>query len=209
MCAISAISASARRRSAANRFAWYSALSCMKEMFSSEKYTQYLKTMAKFHTYSLNNTILISMQRPDATLVTGYERWKSMGRQVKKGEKAIRIIAPTTIKEKRQQKKLDEENKPVLDENGDPEMEEVEVPIQKYKVTNVFDISQKEGDSIETLDAVELTAGVENYAEFLQAVGKVAPVPIRFDELTGQTKGYFHTVKQEIVIQKGMAESQT
>ena len=94
-------------------------------MFSSEKYTQYLKTMAKFHTYSLNNTILISMQRPDATLVTGYERWKSMGRQVKKGEKAIRIIAPTTIKEKRQQKKLDEENKPVLDENGDPEMEQV------------------------------------------------------------------------------------
>ena len=181
----------------------------MKEMFSSEKYTQYLKTMAKFHTYSLNNTILISMQRPDATLVTGYERWKSMGRQVKKGEKAIRIIAPAPVKEKRQQKKLDEENKPVLDENGDPEMEEVEVTVQKYKVTNVFDISQTEGNPIETLDAVELTAGVENYAEFLQAVEKVAPVPIRFDELTGQTKGYFHTVKQEIVIQKGMAESQT
>lgn len=88
-------------------------------------------------------------------------------------------------------------------------MEEVEVTVQKYKVTNVFDISQTEGDPIETLDAVELTAGVENYAEFLQAVEKVAPVPIRFDELTGQTKGYFHTVKQEIVIQKGMAESQT
>lgn len=181
----------------------------MKEMFSSEKYTQYLKTMAKFHTYSLNNTILISMQRPDATLVTGYERWKSMGRQVKKGEKTIRIIAPAPVKEKRQQKKLDEENKPVLDENGDPEMEEVEVTVQKYKVTNVFDIFQTEGDPIETLDAVELTVGVENYAEFLQAVEKVAPVPIRFDELTGQTKGYFHTVKQEIVIQKGMAESQT
>lgn len=178
-------------------------------MFSSEKYTQYLKTMAKFHTYSLNNTILISMQRPDATLVTGYERWKSMGRQVKKGEKAIRIIAPVPVKENRQQKKLDEENKPILDENGDPEIEEVEAIVQKYKVTNVFDISQTEGDPIETLDAVELTAGVENYAEFLQAVGKVAPVPIRFDELTGQTKGYFHTVKQEIVIQKGMAESQT
>lgn len=144
--------------------------------------------MAKFHTYSLNNTILISVQRPDATLVTGYERWKSMGRQVKKGEKAIRIIAPAPVKEKRQQKKLDEENKPVLDENGDPEMEEVEVPVQKYKVTNVFDISQTEGDPIETLDAVELTVGVENYAEFLQAVEKVAPVPIRFDELTGQTK---------------------
>ena len=181
----------------------------MKEMFSSEKYAQYLKTMAKFHTYSLNNTILISMQRPEATLVTGYERWKSMGRQVKKGEKAIRIIAPAPVKEKRQQKKLNEENKPVLDENGDPEMEEVEVTVQKYKVTNVFDISQTEGDPIETLDAAELTAGVENYAEFLQAVEKVAPVPIRFDELTGQTKGYFHTVKQEIVIQKGMAESQT
>ena len=149
------------------------------------------------------------MQRPDATLVTGYERWKSMGRQVKKGEKAIRIIAPAPVKENRQQKKLDEENKPVLDENGDPEIEEVEAIVQKYKVTNVFDISQTEGDPIETLDAVELTAGVENYAEFLQAVGKVAPVPIRFDELTGQTKGYFHTVKQEIVIQKGMAESQT
>ena len=181
----------------------------MKEMFSSEKYAQYLKIMAKFHTYSLNNTILISMQRPDATLVTGYERWKSLGRQVKKGEKAIRIIAPAPIKEKRQQKKLDEENKPVLDENGDPEMEEVEVTVQKYKVTNVFDISQTEGDPIETMDAAELTAGVENYAEFLQAVEKVTPVPIRFDELTGQTKGYFHTVKREIVIQKGMAESQT
>lgn len=181
----------------------------MKELFSSEKYAQYLKTMAKFHTYSLNNTILISMQRPDATLVTGYERWKSMGRQVKKGEKAIRIIAPAPVKEKRQQKKLDEEKKPVLDENGDPEMEEVEVTIQKYKVTNVFDFSQTEGDPIETLDAAELTAGVENYAEFLQAVETVAPVPIRFDELTGQTKGYFHTVKREIVIQKGMAESQT
>lgn len=96
-----------------------------------------------------------------------------------------------------------------LDENGDPEIEEVEATVQKYKVTNVFDISQTEGDPIETLDAAELTAGVENYAEFLQAVEKVAPVPIRFDELTGQTKGYFHTVKQEIVIQKGMAESQT
>ena len=97
--------------------------------------------MAKFHTYSLNNTILISMQRPDATLVTGYERWKSMGRQVKKGEKAIRIIAPAPVKENRQQKKLDEENKPVLDENGDPEIEEVEAIVQKYKVTTVFDIS--------------------------------------------------------------------
>ena len=116
--------------------------------------------------------------------------------------KAVKIVKPNDLQ-------IIDMDKPVLDENGDPEMEEVEVSIQKYKVTNVFDISQTEGDLIETLDAVELTAGVENYAEFLQAVGKVAPVPIRFDELTGQTKGYFHTVKQEIVIQKGMAESQT
>lgn len=178
-------------------------------MFSSEKYTQYLKTMAKFHTYSLNNTILISMQRPDATLVTGYERWKSMGRQVKKRREDDPDHCACPGKRETTAEKLDEENKPVLDENGDPEMEEVEVTVQKYKVTNVFDIFQTEGDPIETLDAVELTVGVENYAEFLQAVEKVAPVPIRFDELTGQTKGYFHTVKQEIVIQKGMAESQT
>ena len=96
-----------------------------------------------------------------------------MGRQVKKGEKAIRIIAPAQVKENRQQKKLDEENKPVLDENGDPEIEEVEAIVQKYKVTNVFDISQTEGDPIETLDAVELTAGVENYAEFCRRLERL------------------------------------
>lgn len=181
----------------------------VQEMFSSEKYEQYLKTMAKFHTYSLNNTILIAMQRPDATLVTGYDRWKSMGRQVRKGEKAIKIIAPVQVKEKQQRQKLDENRQPILDENGNPEQEEVEVSVQKFKATNVFDVSQTDGEPLQTLETKELTAGVENYDMFLKAVEHVAPVPIRFDELSGKEKGYFHLGRQEIVIQKNMAESQT
>ena len=181
----------------------------MQEMFSSEKHEQYLKTMAKFHTYSLNNTILIAMQRPDATLVTGYDRWKSLGRQVRKGEKAIKIIAPVQVKEKQQRQKLDENRQPILDENGNPEMEEVEVHVQKFKATNVFDVSQTDGEPLQTLETKELTAGVENYDMFLKAVEHVAPVPIRFDELSGKEKGYFHLGRQEFVIQKNMAESQT
>lgn len=181
----------------------------MQEMFSSEKYEQYLKTMAKFHTYSLNNTILIAMQRPDATLVTGYDRWKSLGRQVRKGEKAIKIIAPVQVKEKQQRQKLDENRQPILDENGNPEIEEVEVPVQKFKATNVFDVSQTDGEPLQKLETKELTARVDNYDMFLKAVEHVAPVPIRFDELSGKEKGYFHLGRQEIVIQKNMAEIKT
>ena len=133
------------------------------EIFTNERYTEYLQTMAKFHNYSFNNTMLIALQRPDATLVTGYRNWQSMGRQVMKGEKGITIIAPTPIKKKQMQEVLDKEGRPVLNENGDSIMKEVEVKIPRFKAITVFDIAQTVGDPIELMVPEELKEAVNNY----------------------------------------------
>ena len=181
----------------------------VENIFTGEKYAQYLQTMSKFHRYSFNNTLLIAMQRPDATLVTGYRNWQSMGRQVKKGEKGITILAPAPIKRKREQEILDQNHMPLLDADGNPRTEEVEVVIPRFKPTTVFDISQTDGEPIETLAPEELTEAVADYDLFMEAITAVSPVPIRFDEIAGEAKGYYHSGDKEIVIQKGMSESQT
>lgn len=179
------------------------------EIFTNERYTEYLQTMAKFHNYSFNNTMLIALQRPDATLVTGYRNWQSMGRQVMKGEKGITIIAPTPIKKKQMQEVLDKKGRPVLNENGDSIMKEVEVKIPRFKAITVFDIAQTVGDPIELMVPEELKEAVNNYDLFMEAITAVSPVPIRFDEISGNAKGYYHNEDKEIVIRKGMSESQT
>lgn len=181
----------------------------VENIFTGDKYAQYLQTMSKFHRYSFNNTLLIAMQRPDATLVTGYRNWQSMGRQVKKGEKGITILAPAPIKRKREQEILDQNHMPLLDADGKPKTEEIEVVIPRFKPTTVFDISQTDGEPIETLAPEELTEAVADYDLFMKAITAVSPVPIRFDEIAGEAKGYYHSGDKEIVIQKGMSESQT
>ena len=165
--------------------------------------------MAKFHNYSFNNTLLIALQRPDATMVTGYRNWQSMGRQVKKGEKGITIIAPTPIKKKQMREVLDENRRPVLDEKGEPVFKEVEVKLPRFKAITVFDIAQTVGEPIELLEPEELREAVKDYDLFMKAITEISSVPIRFDEISGNAKGYYHTEKKEIVIKKEMSESQT
>lgn len=181
----------------------------VEDFFTSEKYGEYLKTMTKFHRYSFNNTLLIAMQRPDATLVTGYRNWQSMGRQVKKGEKGITILAPAPKKQKKAQALFDQNQMPILDENGNQKFEEVEVVIPRFKATTVFDINQTEGDPIQTISPEELTEAVEDFNLFMEAITEISPVPIRFDEIEGSAKGYYDNANKEIVIRKGMSESQT
>ena len=179
------------------------------ELFTSERYQEYLKTMSKFHNYSFNNTLLIAMQRPDATLVTGYRNWQSMGRQVKKGEKGITIIAPAPIKRKKEQAALDHDQKPVIGPDGKPKTEEVEVTLPCFKAITVFDIEQTTGEPIQTLAPEILTAAVEDFDLFLQAIREISPVPIRFDAIEGSANGYYHNLDKEIVIKKEMSQSQT
>ena len=179
------------------------------DFFTSEKYGEYLKTMTKFHRYSFNNTLLIAMQRPEATLVTGYRNWQSMGRQVKKGEKGITILAPAPKKQKKAQALYDQNQMPVLDEQGNQKYEEVEVVIPRFKATTVFDIDQTEGEPIQTIAPEELTEAVQDFDLFMQAITDISPVPIRFDEIEGSAKGYYDNANKEIVIRKGMSESQT
>ncbi len=183
----------------------------VKELFTSERYTDYLRTMSQFHNYSFNNTLLIAMQKPDATLVAGYQAWqKKFNRQVQRGEKAIQIIAPTPVKEKHEIEKRDPiTNEVVLNAEGKPETEIVEHVIPRFRVTNVFDISQTDGDPLQTFDVEDLTANVENYEIFMEAIRRVSPAPIRFAEIEGDSHGYYHNVDKEIVIKEGMSESQT
>ena len=179
------------------------------ELFTSERYQEYLKTMSKFHNYSFNNTLLIAMQRPDATLVTGYRNWQSMGRQVKKGENGITIIAPAPIKRKKEQTVLDQDQKPVIGPDGKPKTEEVEITLPCFKAITVFDIEQTTGEPIQTLAPEILTAAVEDFDLFLQAIREISPVPIRFDAIEGSANGYYHNLNKEIVIKKDMSQSQT
>lgn len=183
----------------------------VKDIFTSEMYTTYLRTMAKFHNYSFNNTLLIAMQRPDATLVAGFNAWKNkFNRYVKKGEKGIQIIAPAPIKEVEEREKIDKDTGlAVLNENGEPEMERVEYVVPRFRVTTVFDVSQTDGEPIPSLEVNELTASVKDYALLTAAIEQVSPVPMRFDEIKGDAKGYYSDADKEICIQVGMGESQT
>ncbi len=183
----------------------------VKDLFTSEKYTEYLKTMSQFHNYSFNNTLLIAMQKPESTLVAGYGTWsKKFHRQVKRGEKGIKIIAPVPIREKEEVEKFDPEtNEPVLRPDGQPETEEVEHIIPRFRVATVFDISQTYGDPLPELDAPELMGSVENFDIFMEAIRMVSPAPMHYAEIEGDSKGYYSNVNKEIVIREGMSEKQT
>lgn len=174
-----------------------------------ERYKEFLKVMTKFHNYSVNNTLLIAMQRPDATLCNSYKRWQSLGRQVKRGEKGITIIAPAPVKTKQTRERKDQYQQPVIGEDGHPELEEVEVVIPRFKPTTVFAYEQTEGEPLPFLVPEELTDSAENYEIFMEAINRVSTVPIRFDEISNGAKGYYSNATKEIVINKGMSESQT
>ncbi len=182
----------------------------IKELFESDKYKQYLATMSRFHKYSVNNTMLIYMQRPDATHVAGFNKWRDQfGRSVKKGEKGIKIIAPTPFKKKIEQQKLDPDTRlPLRDENGDILMEEKTVQIPMYKPVVVFDVQQTVGKPLPEL-AANLTGDVQNYEVFMEALRRSAPVPISFEKMAENMDGYFSVDKQRIVLREGMSEVQT
>ena len=182
----------------------------IQELFESKKYQQYLRTMSRFHKYSVNNTMLIYMQKPDATLVAGFNKWRDQfGRSVMKGEKGIKIIAPTPYKRKIEEVKLDPESKvPLLDENGEMIIEEKEVRIPMYKPVTVFDVSQTVGKPLPQL-ASDLTGNVQNYDIFLEALKRSSPVPIHMEIIDSGMDGYFDSEKQNIAIREGMSEVQT
>ena len=183
----------------------------IKELFESEKYKTYLNTMSKFHNYSFNNTMLIAMQKPDATLVAGFKAWqKNFDRHVKKGEKGIRILAPAPYKIKEEHEKLDPVTGEImLDKNGIPITEEVEIKIPAFRVVPVFDVSQTDGKELPDIGINELSGSVEDYEDFMQALTEVSPVPITYEDIDGDAKGYFHTTDHRIAIQEGMSQSQT
>lgn len=183
----------------------------LKELFESEKYKSYLSTMSKFHNYSFNNTLLIAMQKPEATLVAGYQAWqKNFERHVNKGEKAIRILAPAPYKIKEERDKLDPVTGELMfDENGISQKEEVEITIPAFRAVSVFDVSQTDGKPIPELEVNELLSTVEGYEDFVQALMNISPVPIAFEDIPGDSKGYFNTAEKRIAVQENMSESQT
>ena len=182
----------------------------IEEIFTSENYKKYLSTMAKFHKYSFNNTLLIALQNPEATLVAGYTAWQQkFHRQVKRGEKSIKIIAPMTFRRDMEVEKVDPATQEIIiGADGQPEKETRQVSYQRFKVSSVFDISQTFGEPIPSLEVPELTGDREHFEVYMEAVRKVSPVPIRFDEIPGDVKGYYSNTKKEIVIQKGMSQAQ-
>ena len=182
----------------------------IKELFQSDKYAQYLRTMSRFHKYSVNNTMLIYMQKPDATLVAGFNKWRDQfERNVNKGERGIKIIAPTPYKKKIEQQKLDPDTRlPMLDEDGKVIMEEKEVKIPMYKPVTVFDVSQTSGKPLPQL-ASDLAGNVQNYEVFMEALKRSAPVPITFKALEHGIDGYFSPDEQAITLRSGMSEVQT
>lgn len=181
------------------------------EIFTSEKYHIYLNTMSKFHNYSFNNTLLIAMQRPDATLVAGYQTWKKkFNRQVQRGEKGIKIIAPAPIKEKRRVEKVDEETQEiVIGDDGQPETEIVERITPRFRVTTVFDVSQTEGEPLPTLGTTELEGNVVIYEDFMKGLEELSPVPFRFEDIGNGAKGYYSNSEKYIAIQRDMSNAQT
>ena len=183
----------------------------IQELFESERYKEYLNTMSKFYRYSFNNTLLIAMQKPEATLIAGYTAWqRNFDRHVMMGEKGIRILAPAPYKAQEEREKLDPATQmPVLDADGKPVKETVEVMRPAFKVVSVFDVSQTDGKELPDITVDELTGSVENYAVFFEALKQESPVPIAFEEIPGAAKGYFSHVENRIAIQEGMSEIQT
>lgn len=179
------------------------------DVFSSDNYKQFLDTMAKFPRYSVNNNILIMMQKPDAQMCQSFTGWKEMGRFVKKGEKGIKILAPAPYTIQREQTKLDDRGNPMLDKDGEPIMESVEIKVNAFKVVSTFDVSQTEGKELPTLGVDELTGGVDGYGTFLEALKEVCPVPMTFENIEGGAKGFYSQTEKRIAIQEGMSEAQT
>ena len=182
----------------------------IKELFESDKYQQYLSTMSRFHRYSVNNTMLIYMQRPDATHVAGFNKWRDQfGRNVLKGEKGIRIIAPTPYKKKVEEIKTDPEtNAPILDADGKAIIEEKEIRIPMFKVVSVFDVSQTSGKPLPQL-ATDLSGNVQQYEVFMEALRRASPVPMEIKPVARDTDGFFSIKAQSITIRAGMSEVQT
>ena len=179
------------------------------EVFQSDKYKQFLDTMAKFPRYSVNNSLLIMMQKPDAQLCQSYTGWKEMGRYVKKGEKGLNILAPAPYKIEREQTKLDEKGRAVLDADGEPVKEKVEVTIRAFKVVKTFDVSQTDGKELPSIGVNELVGSIDGYPKLLKALQEISPVPISFEQIDGGAKGYYHQQDKRIAIQGGMSEVQT
>ena len=181
------------------------------ELFDSERYKEYLKVMSKFHNYSFRNTVLIAMQKPDASLVAGFSAWKNnFGRNVMKGQKGIKIIAPSPFKIKQEMEKIDPHTqKPVIGKDGKPVTEEKEITIPAYKVVSVFDVSQTEGRELPDIAVDELTGDVDRYKDFFAALEKTSPVPIGFEKIEGGAHGYYHLENKRIAIDEGMSQLQT
>ena len=181
------------------------------ELFDSERYREYLKVMSKFHNYSFNNTLLIAMQKPDASLVAGFSAWKNnFGRNVMKAQKGIKIIAPSPFKIRQEGEKIDPHTqKPIIGKDGKPVTEEKEVKIPAYKVVSVFDVSQTEGKELPDIAVDELTGDVDRYKDFFAALEKTSPVPIAFENIGGGSHGYYHLEDKRIAINEGMSELQT
>ena len=167
--------------------------------------------MSRFHHYSFNNTLLIAMQKPDASLIAGFNKWKTaFGRTVRKGEKGIKILAPTPYTKKLEVDKLDPKTKqPILGADGQPIREEKEVTIPAFRVVSVFDVSQTEGRELPQIAVQELTGDVEHYMDFFGALEKTSPVPIAFEHISGGSHGYYHLTEERIAINEGMSQMQT
>lgn len=181
----------------------------VKGIFESDNFKDYLNFCAKLPRYSVNNQILIMMQKPDATMCQSFGGWKDMKRFVKKGEKGIRILAPAPYKMQREQDKMDEAGNPVFDKDGEPVKETVEVTINAFKPVSTFDISQTEGEPVPMFNVAELTSSVEGYNTLFEAIKETVPVPITFENIESGAKGYFHVEENRIAIQEGMSEAQT
>lgn len=181
------------------------------EVFESERYKEYLRVMSKFHHYSFNNTMLIALQKPDASLIAGFNAWKNThGRTVKKGEKGIRIIAPAPFKVRQETERLDPKtNMPVVGADGKALTEEKEITIPAYKVVSVFDVSQTEGRELPSIGVNELTGDVSQYEDFFTALKKASPVPIALEHIEGSAHGYYHLAEKRIAIDDDMSELQT
>lgn len=180
----------------------------IQELFESERYKAYLTTMSKFHSYSFNNTLLIAMQ--GGQLVAGYNKWRDdFHRNVKKGEKAIKILAPAPFKAKKEVQKLDAQGRPVMGKDGKPVTEVQEIQVPAFKIVSVFDVIQTEGEPLPSIGVEELTGSVERYGEFFKALEQTSPVPIGFEDIPSGSHGYYHLTEKRIAIQEGMSELQT
>ena len=181
----------------------------VKDIFDGANYQQYLNFCAKLPRYSVNNQILIMMQKPDATMCQSFTNWKEVNRHVRKGEKGIRILAPAPYKMQKEQEKVDASGKTILDKDGEPVKETVEVTINAFRPVSTFDVSQTEGEPIPSPGVDELTGSVEGYETLLAAIKEVVPVPISFEQIDSGAKGFYHLEENRIVVQEGMSEAQT